>query len=135
MSIWTHIAGVARFDCLRFSADEPLVNWDSIFGKEIQYEDDWGAWCDYEANSQNYMPAGSEGSLQKTIWENPDMHCIASYTVTVFGDLRDYDSADDIIEWFKKALANSGLPVRNAVIVAETECGKPKTYVYGGNDE
>lgn len=132
MSTWTHVAGVARFDCLRFSADEPRINWDDIFGKEIQYEDDWDAWCDYEVNPHHYMPAGSEGSLQKTIWENPDIHCIASYTVTVFGDLRDYDSADDIIEWFKNALDNSGLSVRNAVIMAETDCSNPKTYVYGG---
>jgi len=135
MSVWTHVAGVARFDCLRFSADEPTVDWDSIFGKEIQYEDDWGAWDDFEVNPHHYMPAGSEGSLQKTVWENPDTSCIASYTVTVFGDLRDYDSADAIIKWFKEALEKADLPVRNAVIVAETDCGKPITYVYGGNDD
>lgn len=132
MSVWTHVAGVVRFDDFRIFNDGH-VDWDVIFGKELRYTD-YDAWDDYDNDHSKYMPAGSEGSLQKTVWENPDRNCAAAYTVTVFGDLRDYDDPDAIIQWFKKVLDESGMSVRNAVITTESEYGVGKTYVYGGID-
>jgi hypothetical protein len=48
-----------------------------------------------------YLPHGSEGSLQKSVWENPDSTAVAHWTVTVWGDLRDHDSIDEIEKWFR----------------------------------
>lgn len=85
--------------------------WDEVTGRAIHecdvltddsYELRWNAndWKDYDEHPEQFMPTGSEGSLQRLVWENPDKSCMASYTVTVFGDLRDYDDQQAIREWF-----------------------------------
>ena len=64
------------------------------------------------------------------VWVNPDTHCLASYTVSIFGSLRDCDSedADRIIEWFKSKI--SLVIARNAVIDVESGCSAHKIWVY-----
>lgn len=115
MSNWTHVAGIVRVDGLRLAGmDEP--NFDELFGKELEYEGDWE---DYELHSELYLPAGSEGSLKKSVWVNPDESYIAAYTVSIFGDLRDHDDPNEIVEWFKEKLKN--VLVRNATITVENE--------------
>ncbi|MBQ9613060.1 MAG: hypothetical protein IJV14_10830 [Lachnospiraceae bacterium] len=55
---------------------------------------------------------------------NPDKSSIAAYTVTIFGDLRDHDDPQDIIDWFKKKCRESkkfGCLIRNATILVENE--------------
>ena len=71
---------------------------------------------------------GSEGSLQKSVWEDPDRSSVAAYTVSIFGDLRDHDSCDEIIDWFKEKCEN--LMVRNAVITVNNERNGTKTWTY-----
>ena len=75
-----------------------------------------------------YLPMGSNGSLCKTICENPDKNYYDSYTISIFGDLRDHDSTTDIIEWFKAKCEEFW--VRNAVITVENELYGTETYTY-----
>lgn len=120
MSVWTHVAGIIRVDELRL-VDDAKPDWDKIIGKELNWEDPHEIWADYDKNPEAFMPCGSEGSLKKVIWENPDKSSLASYTVSVFGDLRDYDNFAEIKEWF--AGVCSKLWVRDAVITANCELG------------
>ena len=127
MSNWTHVAGIIRVDSIR---DEGMgkVDFDEILGKECLWGFPSEVWKDADENPDKYLPMGSEGSLQKSIWENPNKNCIASYTISIFGDLRDHNSTSDIIEWFKERCKL--LWVRNAVITVENECYGTETYTY-----
>lgn len=91
MSVWTHVNGVIRFDGIAALGDSK-----PDCGNMAHFEDSEEVWdkCD--------IPCGSEGSLTINIWENPDETCLARWTVTIFGDLRDYDNDDEIIEYFNR---------------------------------
>lgn len=115
MSNWTHVAGIIRIDDLGRCLDGKSLNFEKLIGKEVRPED----WDDVDANPDKYLPFGSEGSLHMTVWENPHKHSLAGYTVSIFGDLRDHESAKEIVEWFKKIC--SKLSVRNATITARNE--------------
>lgn len=73
---------------------------------------------------------GSEGSLQKSVWINPNDSHVARYTVSIFGDLRDCDSVDEIIEWFKNKCKALDGRVRQATITVNNECYGTKSYTY-----
>ena len=114
MSVWAHVAGVVRIDDIRFDNNNP-PDFDKIFGAEFDYE---------ELSDANYyfgkmMPCGSEGTLHKSVYINPDCSHISSYTVSIFGDLRDFYSSKEIIDWFTDCLKN--LAVRQASILVEIE--------------
>ena len=120
MSVWTHVAGIIRVDGLRIDNNaEP--DWDKIIGREMNWEDPHEIWADHHEDPEAFMPCGSEGSLKKVIWENPNKSSLASYTVSIFGDLRGYSDLAEIKKWFTKVC--SELWVRNAVITAECELG------------
>lgn len=114
MSAWTHVAAVFRIDGIRDKKNiGPLgnVKWDKITGRTI-YDCDWltedtyekrrmkDDWDAYSKHPNRFVPTGSEGSLQRLVWINPDKSSMAAYTVTVFGDLRDYDDHEAIHKWF-----------------------------------
>ena len=130
MSMWTHVAATVRIDDFRFSDDQTIPDWDEIFGKECLFHSPSEVWDDCEKHPDKYLPCGSEGTLQKTAWINPDSHAVAAYTVTIFGDLRDYDSPDKIIEWFKEKVDPCKIGIRQAVITA-TNGYETKTWAYG----
>ena len=46
----------------------------------------------------------------------------------IFGDLRDYETPEAILDWFKKKLKD--VPVRQAVITIECEVMEPIVYNY-----
>lgn len=73
MSVWTHVAGVIRVDCIRCICEQPEFN--KIFDA-----------CN--------IPMGSEGPLDFRVIENPEKDSLAAYTVVIFGDLRDFGSKD-----------------------------------------
>lgn len=114
MSTWTHVAGVVRIDSIQGISPEP--DWDDIFGKECLWEADPETWKDADEHPEKYMPCGSEGTLQKVVWTNPENSSMAAYTVGVFGDLRDWYNIDAIIDWFRRTVKDEDLWVRSAVI-------------------
>lgn len=133
MSTWTHVAGVVRVDAIRMGMAAE-VNWDDIFGKECLWEESSSVWHDLDAHPEKYMPCGSEGTLQKVVWTNPEESYIAAYTVGVFGDLRDWYDVDAIIEWFKKIVRSEDLWVRSAVITV-TNSQVTKTWSINFGEE
>lgn len=126
MSNWTHVAAIARVDCLRFYGQE--MDFEAIFGKTLRYEDESHLWEEAECYPDRFLPMGSEGSLNMSVWSNPDKNCLASYTVSIFGDLRDHDNPDEIINWFKNKCVD--LDIRNACITVENECYGVCNWVY-----
>lgn len=132
MSNWTHVAGIIRVDGFRVGADtEP--DWDGIIGKELRYEDEFEKWKEAEDHPERFMPLGSEGSLTKSIWANPDKSCIAAYTVSIFGDLRNHDDPDIIVEWFKDKC--NKMFVRQATITVKNEWNGMRTWSIDDEDE
>lgn len=129
MSAWAHVAAIVRVDDFRFSDDQPIPDWDEIFGKECLFHSPVEVWVDCEKHPEKYLPCGSEGSLRKTVWVNPDSHNVAAYTVTIFGDLRDFENLDEIIDWFKEKVDLGEIAIRQAVITA-TNCYETKTWAY-----
>ena len=122
MSCWCHVAAVIRIDDIRVDETQP-VDWDELIGKECIWGS--GKWEDYKVNPDKYLPMGSEGSLQKSVWVNPDLSHCAAYVVTIFGDLRDCykEDADEIIKWFKAKCKQFGLSIRQAMITVNYEYG------------
>ena len=127
MSNWTHVAGIIRVDGMDMDIEAEEV-FDRVIGKECLYDSPYEVWEDARANPDKYLPMGSEGSLRKTIWKNPNKDCLDSYTISIFGDLRDHGSTKDIIEWFKAKCKEFW--VRNAVITVENEWHGTETYTY-----
>lgn len=130
MSCWTHVAAIVRVDGFRIFDDDIGPDWDAIFGKECLFLASRENWEDAMEHPDKYLPMGSEGSLRKTMWTNPDLSHADAYTMSIFGDLRDYDSPETIIEWFKKIVNSDSLDVRQACI---TVTNGYKSMVWGIN--
>lgn len=82
MSVWTHVAATIRFDDIRvlgMTKLKPDLNQD--------------------------IPEGSEGALDYYTWINPEKAHAAAYTTMIWGDLRDYDSVDKVIEYLNRVTA------------------------------
>lgn len=105
-------------------------SWDEVFGMATYEPADFDIfgeeWQEYRESLEDaaehpdaYMPLGSEGSLQREVFVNPNESCLAAYVVTVFGDLRDHDSFDDIREWFERSCGRCF--IRQAVCDVEVE--------------
>ena len=126
MSVWTRVCGVIRIDTF-----EHDLNFEDIFGRESNYTlDQWinepekvnTAFKDYEEHPDRYLPMGSEGSLHMSVWENPDRGDANCYTVSIFGDLRDWDDPEIIMAWFQSKLIDLkelGVGIPNAMIEAD----------------
>lgn len=132
MSNWTHVAGIIRIDSIRIF--ENNIDFDKLIGKEIEYDSSLTEWDTAYEHPEEYMPFGSEGSLQKSIWVNPDKDCLSAYTVSVFGDLRDYDDLQEVVKWFKITCSKFDDAIRNAVIVVHSDMNNQIVWAYpGGN--
>ena len=125
MSNWTHVLASIRIDDLRWNDSVP--DFDKLIGKECLWED---------SPTENTLPLGSEGSLQKSVWINPRESDCAAYTVTIFGDLRDTDSAETYIEWFKGKCAEieQNYVIRQAFITARNEQNGTLDWRYGNGN-
>lgn len=115
MSQWTHVNGSFRIDGLGYTSDADIYK---VFGEEVGYHDTSFAGC---GSSGKTLPCGSEGSLNMSIWRNPDSRCLASFTVNVFGDLRDYGGGDidSLVSWFDE-ICNK-MWIRQAVLEINDE--------------
>ena len=122
MSQWTHVNAIFRLDSSEKIEDEEII---SIFGKAIDYEHMGDVEYDEDCNVKNieqYLPMGSEGTLEINIWHNPHKSDLASTTVSVFGDLRDYASFEEIEKWFNRCC--DIFAIRQAVCQVNIEfCG------------
>ncbi len=125
MSNWIHVNAAIRIDDLRL--DDSIPDFDELFGKEYSYLDD--ALDDEMSNIDLYLPMGSEGSLQKSV-------CIyaSSYSVMIFGDLRDRDKEDakGVLQWFKDKCneINETYGVKDAVMTVRVNADEPLIFVY-----
>ena len=127
MSDWTHVAAIFRVDGIRGITPDP--DFDEVFGKECLFESPVEVWDDATEHPEAYLPLGSEGTLEKSVWVNPDRNCVAAYTVSVFGDLRDFSSIDEIMEWFEGCCGKCR--IRQAAITVENEWnGEVRTAAY-----
>lgn len=130
MSNWTHVAAIFRIDSFHDRNEMDKLN--EIIGEECLFDaPDW-MWDEVEANPIRYLPMGSEGSLEKSIWENPDKNCMSAYTISVFGDLRDHDEPQGIIDWFDTKCSQllEYFMIRQAVITVENELNGTLTKAY-----
>lgn len=135
MSVWTHVAGIIRVDSFP-GVDFPKPDFDDLIGKSCNWNDHEDVWADYGKNPEKYMPGGSEGTIEKVVWTNPDKSDLSAYTVSIFGDLRDFDESDfhKIKTWlsitFKRI--NDGKEnafIRQACVLVEREYGARKMYI------
>ena len=108
MSIWTHVCGCIRVDAMRSSKIDDVREIENItekLGKIV---------LPLSKDKNTTLPCGSEGSIEYRIISNEDLSNIAAYNIPIWGDLRDYDSVDEIEKWFRDVC--SKLDVRDAVI-------------------
>ena len=116
MSKWTHVNGIIRVDALRMPGMKVIpIN----IGTPSFWEDD------HEAKD---IPEGSEGSLNAEIWENPSGSSLAAYTVSIFGDLRDFESADEILAYLNQI--TDGQMIRSGVCEVTVEYGTTTIFRY-----
>jgi len=131
MSMWTHVNGSLRIDCL----DGDIHTMFHTFA--------WPATRE-ERNACN-VPRGSEESLQVSIWTNPVIGSDGDsrqYVLTVFGDLRDYEDEDAIVAWINKIIVDHDMFIRDGVMTINDsvyryhekydECGEDWTVVDRG---
>lgn len=110
MSTWTHVAAIFRIDAVK-----------GFFGPQSREEIK-----EVLGRGNCTLPCGSEGSLKYDIWENKDDCSVAAFTVSVFGDLRDYEETDSIRKWFDSFC--SKFLIRQAVCLAQTEGCEAKVF-------
>ena len=102
MSQWTHVNAIFRLNSIGRISDEQIIE---MFGKRVSYKGMSSIEYDENykiKNKEKYLPIGSEGTLERSIWHSEDESSLASTTVSIFGDLRDYGDFDEIERWFNK---------------------------------
>ena len=131
MSQWTHVCGCVRIDSLEHESVNSRI--ETVFGKTVCWGSPTEMWGEQENYPELYTPTGSEGGIQYDVWENPKKYIAASHSVSIFGDLRDYNNVEEIIEWFNKIC--KAFVIRDAVLNIEVEYIKTVTLVYDGEDK
>lgn len=121
MSIWTHVSGCIRIDGLEFLDDNIKSSIKSAFGKTCQWEDPKNVW------DECTVPCGSEGSIQYSVVKTGSENSLAWGLVYLWGDLRDYESPDEIFKWLQ--VACNDFWIRNCAVEIEVE-GKSRHVVF-----
>ena len=142
MSIWTHVAATFRIDSFRDIMGLPKADdsiWSEIFGRECLWGADRETYEEQSKHPDRFLPCGSEGSLQMSVWKNGDESSLFSNVVSVFGDLRDFESYDKIEQWFNRCcerVQSNHMAIRQAVCHVEVEGYEPshKVFVCGCED-
>ena len=141
MSNWTHVAAIVRVDGIPGRVDLNTLAT-SVFGKTCLWEDDSSIWDDKEKNPDKYLYMGSEGSLQMSVWKEPDDGCMCLGSISIFGDLRDDYDAQAVVDWFQKCLSKLDMDkqdypafVRQATITADNEWNGTVNWTYSRKDD
>jgi hypothetical protein len=116
MSIWTHVAGIIRFDAIQ--------------AEESNLSPEMGNTCDFESTDEEWdkcnVPRGSEGSIKYLVWTNPRTSLLAAYSVMIWGDLRSYNDVNEIKEYLVRV--TKGKIVRQLVVEVSVEGREPVTF-------
>ncbi len=96
MAQWTHVAGIIRSNELRILFPDP--DFEELFGKEFDYDNEFAV-EDVKKHPEKYLPNDGDSSLHMSVWKNPDFNDIDAYTVSIFGDLKNFEG--NIIKWFQ----------------------------------
>jgi hypothetical protein len=128
MSKWTHVTGAIRVDAVFFKDEEGSEFYkhklEKILGPPRLY-DNW---------KKSTLPCGSEGSLDYHIHVYRSEANMPWVVISIWGDLRDYDSADLIKKWWRFTLKriNSTVPftIRDAVLFIDVESKKRPVILY-----
>ena len=127
MSIWTHVNGNIRLDEFDYRNVE-IIKF--ILGKMNTYDPGLSGLPieDFSNNDKDILlPCGSEGSLKYNVLSNKDLNSLEAHSISIWGDLRDYDDKDVIeklIPWFSNLLncfIKNRLFIRNACLEVEIE--------------
>lgn len=118
MSQWAHVTAIFRIDSIDNDLDISQVIGDPL--EDMDYD---------ESYEEHFLPTGSEGSLEYSLWENPDPNCLAKYTLSVFGDLRDFVNVNRIKRWFEETCVRIEF-LRQAVCTIHLEHDKITTLTY-----
>jgi len=95
MSIWCHVAGIIRVDSFPCGRDiESLLH--ESFGKTCSFEDDNKKWDDCT------VPCGNEGSIQYDVISKDNGHSLSWGYVSIYGDLRGYETTEGIEKWINE---------------------------------
>lgn len=118
MSIWSQVAMIFRVDYIDWDLEGEL-DFDQLFGKTYT----WEQHADYEAHPETYLPMGSEGSLEMSVWTNPQESYADRYTVSIFGSLRDHYAKDveALLAWFDQKCALEQLDLRQATLTIQND--------------
>lgn len=120
MSQWTHVAGCIRIDDL-----ESIMYGTSAMSRIA------------EAFRVYPLPEGSEGPIQVKIVETREHESALSWGLAyVWGDLRDYDDAQEVFAWAKDVCAQlfeNRSFVRQCAIVVDIEFGA--RYIIHGRED
>lgn len=115
MSVWTHLAGIVRFDTLRHGA--------VTIEKAAEFV-------------RRDVPQGSELPVEFACHENPMRTALAAYVISFHGDLRGFGSGPNdipaLVQWMER-IANGAsalfLSIRQMVVTAEVEFVGTHTWV------
>lgn len=148
MSIWTHVNAQIRLDSMELLTGSIQKDLEKIIGptylpfyEEYDIINDWLN-VGYEEKDKVKLPTGSEGSLRVEVIRNKDDHAIASHIISIYGDLRDFDSYDEIQNWWYKLCKDledkdkcRAVGIRQAICQVEVEGAQPVQMVFFKNKE
>lgn len=117
MSQWTHVNASIRFD--------------GFLGTGLPTKQELGQICCWEDENTSHwdnpdLPCGSEGSIEYEIISNPNKNSIAAMVIVFFGDLRDYDNAQEILEYFERITKDK--IIRSGILEIDIEFKETLVY-------
>lgn len=114
MSVWTQVVGCIRVDGIPGLNDDYTVE---AFKQKLGPICTWDDW-----NELSTLPRGSEGSLWYDILSydtgSEEYGILPTGVIPIYGSLRDYDSVEEITEWWHETLSKFHI-VRDGVLRIE----------------
>lgn len=132
MSQWTHVSGIIRVDSfvdeeVTKEKEEKLLK--GLLGPIRNYDEE-------KSSEQCHLPCGSEGSLKYEVsitgyaHREPDYFSasVSRGHISIWGDLRDYEDYQEILDWFKSLCSSMekeiGYSVRDSILTIDVDFKK-----------